>query len=151
MTDSRSTVSNNRFADRNIFCIVCNLILYEWIYVLVIKVFALPVGVGVGIGLIACTIVLDLLFCLLRLRSVVRMCISLLAVVVIFALVYLFSALVSGTNNHNVFDTIVYYFFRDSLLAAVFIIVYFLLDSSVVVRMSLLRYILSSASNKYML
>lgn len=143
ITDTRSTASSNRFTDRNIFCIVCNLILYEWIYILLIKVFNLPVGIGIGIGLIACTIVLDLLFCLLRLRSVVRMSVSLLAIVLIFALVYFFSVLVSGTNNHNVFDTIVYYFFRDSLLAAVFIIAYFLLDSSVVVRMSLVRYIVS--------
>ena len=143
MKEDFNAVSSNRFADRNIFCIICNLILYEWLYILMVKVFALPVGIGVGVGLIACAILLDLIFSSFRVRSVLRMCLSLLLVLILVALVYLFSVMVSGTNNHNVFDTIVYYFFRDSLLAAVFIIVYFMLDSSVVVRMSLLRYILS--------
>ncbi|MBR6201222.1 MAG: transglutaminase domain-containing protein [Spirochaetales bacterium] len=143
MNESTDYILSDKSSERNVFCIVCNLLIYEWIYILVIKVFALPVDVGVGIGLIACAVMLDLIFCLLRVRSVIRMCASLLLIMLLFAAVYLFSVMVSGTNNHNIFDTIVYYFFRDALLASVFIVAYFLFDSSVVVRMSLMRYVIS--------
>ena len=107
MNESTDYILSDKSSERNVFCIVCNLLIYEWIYILVIKVFALPVDVGVGIGLIACAVMLDLIFCLLRVRSVIRMCASLLLIMLLFAAVYLFSVMVSGTNNHNIFDTIV--------------------------------------------